>query len=148
MQVKQCKQCTCGLWGSVTSISDGVSFIWSLPGDLCFECGELDKVGSDEAGVLHQIWIVQVNTIWGKNVKPRISLVELRNRKVDSNIQFSGRDFMREKFSQVIVKLWWSKIMEKTGLYYQIRAMVEMIMLLGWWYDHDNNEIRITMFSG
>ena len=56
-------------------------------------------MGSDEAGVLHQIWIVQVNTIWGKHAKPRNDLVKLGSREVDFQYSiFRPRFHEREVF--------------------------------------------------
>ena len=149
-QCKQCEQCTRGLWGSVSNLDlRWCFFIWSFPGDLCFECGELDKVGSDEAGVLHQIWIVQVNTIWGKHAKPRNDLAKLGNREVDFQYSiFRPRFHEREVFPSHREVVMIQNNGKNRFVWSMIRDMVEMIILLGWWYDHDNDEIRITMFSG
>ena len=89
------------------------------------------------------------HNIWGKHAKPRNDLAKLGNREVDFQYSiFRPRFHEREVFPSHREVVMIQNNGKNRFVWSMISAMVEMIILLGWWYDHDDSEIRITMFSG
>ena len=147
-QWKQCKQCTRGLWGSASSISDGVFYLifsrWPVfwmwrTGQSGFWRSRCSTSNMDRSGE---------HNIWGKHAKQRNDLAKLGNREVDFQYSiFRPRFHEREVFPshREVVMI---QNNGKNRFVLSDQGYGRDDHIIRWWYDHDDNEIRITMSSG